>query len=67
MTVKRNIARKGVIGGLIAGFASAILPVSATAQSVGNDPIKELQDQIRKIQRESTSRKSAAFRSSSTI
>ena len=52
MTVKRNIARKGVIGGLIAGFASAILPVSATAQSVGNDPIKQLQDQIRKIQRE---------------
>jgi hypothetical protein len=52
MTVKRNIARKGVIGGLIAGFAGAILPVSATAQSVGNDPIKQLQDQIRKIQRE---------------
>ena len=64
MTVKRNIARKGVIGGLIAGFASAVLPVSVTAQTVGNDPIKQLQDQIL---RKSTSRKSAAFRSSSTI
>src|SRR5580693_8239457 len=52
MTVKRNIARKRVIGGLIAGFASAILPVSVPAQTVGNDPIKQLQDQIRKIQRE---------------
>src|SRR3984893_1673091 len=52
MIVKRNIACKGVIGGLIAGFASAILPVSVPAQTVGNDPIKQLQDQIRKIQRE---------------
>jgi hypothetical protein len=52
MTVKRNIACKGVIGDLRAGFASAILPVSVAAQTVGNDPIKQLQDQIRKIQKE---------------
>ena len=52
MTGERNIARKGVVGGLIAGLACAILPISASAQTVGNDQIKELQDQIRKIQRE---------------
>jgi hypothetical protein len=52
MTGKRKIARKGVVGGLIAGLACAGLPESAAAQTVGNDQIKELQDQIRKIQRE---------------
>jgi hypothetical protein len=52
MTGERNIARKGVVGGLIAGLACAVLPMSAPAQTVGNDQIKELQDQIRKIQRE---------------
>src|ERR1700681_4670553 len=52
MTVKRNIARAGVIGGLIARSSSAVLPISVTAQTIGNDPIKQLQDQIRKIQRE---------------
>jgi hypothetical protein len=52
MTGKRNIARKGAVGGLIAGLACVALPVSATAQAAGNDPIKQLQDEIRKIQRE---------------
>src|SRR5690349_3441496 len=52
MTAERNIARKRVVGGLIAGLACAALPISAPAQTAGNDPIKELQDQIRKIQRE---------------
>ncbi|HEX3415613.1 MAG TPA: hypothetical protein VHT21_04290, partial [Stellaceae bacterium] len=52
MTGERNIARKGVVGGLIASLACAVLPISASAQTAGNDPIKELQDQIRKIQRE---------------
>jgi hypothetical protein len=52
MTGERNIARKGVVGGLIASLACAVLPISAPAQTAGNDPIKELQDQIRKIQRE---------------
>jgi hypothetical protein len=52
MTAKRNIARKGMIGGMIAGLACAALPVSAPAQTATNDPIKQLQDQIRKIQKE---------------
>jgi hypothetical protein len=52
MTGERNIARKGVVGGLIAGLACVALPMSAPAQTVGNDQIKGLQDQIRKIQRE---------------
>jgi hypothetical protein len=52
MTVERNIARKGVVGGLVAGLACAVLPMSAPAQTVGNDQIKQLQDEIRKIQRE---------------
>jgi hypothetical protein len=52
MTGERNIARKRVVGGLIAGLACAVLPLSASAQTAGNDQIKELQDQIRKIQRE---------------
>jgi hypothetical protein len=33
-------------------LACAVLPLSASAQTAGNDQIKELQDQIRKIQRE---------------
>jgi hypothetical protein len=52
MTGERNIARKRVVGGLIAGLACAVLPMSAPAQTAGNDQIKDLQDQIRKIQRE---------------
>ena len=52
MTGERNIARKGVVGGPIASLACAVLPISALAQTAGYDPIKELQDQIRKIQRE---------------
>jgi hypothetical protein len=48
MTGERNIARKRVVGGLIAGLACAALPLSASAQTAGNDQIKELQDQIRK-------------------
>jgi hypothetical protein len=52
MTGNRNIARKGVKGGLIASLACTLLSISAAAQTVGNDQIKELQDQIRKIQRE---------------
>jgi hypothetical protein len=52
MTGKRKIARKGVVGGLIAGLTCAVLPMSAPAQTVGNDQIKQLQDEIRKIQRE---------------
>jgi len=49
MTGERNTARKGVVGGLIAGLACAVLPISTPAQTVGNDQIKELQGQIRKI------------------
>ena len=52
MTGERNFARKGVVGGLIAGLACAALPISAPAQTASNDQIKQLQDQIRKIQRE---------------
>src|SRR5690349_15652261 len=52
MTGERNIARKGVIGGLVAGLACAALPMSAAAQTVGNDQIKQLQDQIRQIQKQ---------------
>ena len=52
MSGKRNIARKGVVGGLIAGLACAVLPMSARAQTASNDQIKQLQDAIRKIQRE---------------
>jgi len=52
MTGERNIAPKRAIGHLILGLACAVLPVSAPAQTVGNDQIKALQDQIRKIQRE---------------
>ena len=33
MTRKRNIARKGAIGGLIAGLACAALPMTASAQT----------------------------------
>lgn len=52
MTGERNIARKGVVGGLIAGLACAVLPMSAPAQTASNDQIKQLQDEIRKIQKE---------------
>ena len=52
MTSERNTARKRVVGGLIAGLSCAVLPMSAPAQTVGNDQIKQLQDEIRKIQRE---------------
>jgi hypothetical protein len=37
---------------LIAGLACAVLPVSASAQTVGNDQIKQLQDEIRQIQKQ---------------
>jgi hypothetical protein len=47
-----NIAAMRVIGGLIAGLACAALPVSALAQTVGNDQIKQLQDEIRQIQKQ---------------
>jgi hypothetical protein len=47
-----NIAAMQVIGGLIAGLACAALPVSALAQTVGNDQIKQLQDEIRQIQKQ---------------
>jgi hypothetical protein len=66
MTWKRNIVRKGGVGGLIAGLACAVLPVSASAQTVGDDQIKQLQDEIRKIQKEYQSQ-IRAFRNSSTI
>jgi hypothetical protein len=52
MTWKRNIARKGAIGGLIAGLACAALPMSASAQTATNDQIKQLQDAIRQIQKQ---------------
>jgi TolA-binding protein len=52
MTRKRNIARKGAIGGLIAGLACAALPMSASAQTATNDQIKQLQDAIRQIQKQ---------------
>jgi hypothetical protein len=43
----------GVIGGLIVGLGSAVLSRTAAAQTATtNDPIKELQQQIRKIQKE---------------
>jgi hypothetical protein len=53
MTGTRNIARMAVIGGLIASLGWTALPVSSLAQTATtNDQIKELQEQIRKIQKE---------------
>jgi hypothetical protein len=52
MTGKEQIGRVVTIGGLIAGLACAVLPVSAPAQTAGSDQIKQLQDQLRKIQKE---------------
>jgi hypothetical protein len=51
MTGTRKIIRMGVVG-LIAGLACAVPPMSAAAQTAGNDAIKQLQDEIRKIQSE---------------
>jgi hypothetical protein len=54
MIGKRNIARLGTIGSVIAGLGIAVVPVSAQAQTATatNDPIKQLQNEIRKIQKQ---------------
>jgi hypothetical protein len=54
MTKKRRLGPFGVVGGLIASLGYAALPVSAQAQTtpVANDQMKQLQDEIRKIQKE---------------
>ena len=54
MTGKRNIAHIGMLGALITGMGCAILPISASAQTAPgmNDQIKQLQSEIRKIQKQ---------------
>jgi hypothetical protein len=54
MTGKRNIAHIGVIGGLIASVGCATLPMPAMAQTAAgvNDQIKQLQNEIRNIQKQ---------------
>ena len=53
MTGTRKIARNGVIGGLVASLGWTALSVSAPGQTAAtNDQIKELQNEIRKIQKQ---------------
>ena len=53
MTGKEKIGRLVAIGGLIAGLGCALLPISAAAQTATpvNDQIKQLQSEIRNIQK----------------
>src|SRR3984893_6243289 len=50
MTGKEKIGRLVAIGGLIAGLGCALLPISAAA-TTANDQIKQLQSEIRNIQK----------------
>ena len=53
MTGTRKIARNRVIGGLVASLGWTALSVSAPGQTAAtNDQIKELQNEIRKIQKQ---------------
>src|ERR1700738_5611458 len=53
MTGKEEIGRLAAIGGRIAGLGCAPLPISAAAQTATpvNDQIKQLQSEIRNIQK----------------
>jgi hypothetical protein len=65
---KRNIRGVAAIGGVLAIFSSAVLPNSVLAQTATpvNDQIKQLQNEIRNIEKQVRHR-SAASRNSSTI
>jgi len=53
VTGTRKIARNRVIGGLVASLGWTALSVSAPGQTAAtNDQIKELQNEIRKIQKQ---------------